>query len=272
MKNILKRVALALLTAILAVCLLSSCSGDKDENVISVAASSAPHAEILEQCKPLLAEQGITLDIKVMDDYVIPNTATESGDVDANYFQHQPYLDQFNEENGTHLVTVAKIHYEPYGIYTGTAKSLDALEDGAKIAVPNDATNEARALLLLEANGLIKVREGAGLTATKNDIIENPHNYDIVEMEAALVPNQRDEVALAVINGNYAISSGISISEALATEDAESEAAQTFANVLVVKEGNEENANVKALIDVLTSETIKEYISTTYGGAVVAIF
>lgn len=272
MKAILKRASLVLMAAVLAVSTLVSCTGNKDDNVITVAASSAPHAEILEQCKPILAEQGITLDIRVMDDYVIPNTATESGDVDANYFQHQPYLDQFNEENGTHLVTVVKVHYEPYGIYTGTAKSFDELKDGDKIAVPNDATNEARALLLLEANGLIKVREGAGLTATKNDIIENPHNYDIVEMEAALVPNQRDEVALAVINGNYAISSGINISEALATEDAASEAAQTFANVLVVKEGNEENANVKALIEALTSETIKEYITSTYGGAVVAIF
>lgn len=242
-----------------------------ETKTLTVAASSAPHAEILEQCKPILEKEGITLDIKVMDDYIIPNTSTESGDVDANYFQHTPYLEQFNEENGTHLVSVAKIHYEPYGIYTGTAKSFDELKEGDKVAVPNDATNEARALLLLEANGLIKLKEGVGLTATKNDIVENPKNLDIVEMEAALVPSQRDEAALAVINGNYAIANGISISEALATEDSESEAAQTFANIVVVKEGNEENELVKALVDALKSDEIKNFINEKYEGAVVPI-
>ncbi len=283
MKNTLKKVLAVGFAAALALSALTGCGnktvddtntdGDTktETKTLTVAASSAPHAEILEQCKPILEKEGITLDIKVMDDYIIPNTSTESGDVDANYFQHTPYLEQFNEENGTHLVSVAKIHYEPYGIYTGTAKSFDELKEGDKVAVPNDATNEARALLLLEANGLIKLKDGVGLTATKNDIVENPKNLDIVEMEAALVPSQRDEAALAVINGNYAIANGISISEALATEDSESEAAQTFANIVVVKEGNEENELVKALVDALKSDEIKNFINEKYEGAVVPI-
>lgn len=261
---------LALLTAALA---FTACTKDEGvENKISIAASSAPHAEILEQCKGILEAKGITLDIQVMDDYIMPNNATESGDVDANYFQHIPYLEQFNAENGTHLVLVSRVHYEPYGIYTGTKASLDALEDGDKVAVPNDATNEARALLLLEANGLITLKEDAGLTATKNDIVDNPKNLEIVELEAALIPGVRNEVAVAVINGNYAINSGISISEALATEDAQSEAAQTYANILVVREGNETNENILALAEALKSEEVKSFIETTYGGAVVPLF
>lgn len=253
---------------------LVACNNKTDDKVtvIKVAASSTPHAEILEQCKPILAEQGYELDIKVMGDYVIPNTSTESGDVDANYFQHQPYLDSFNENNGTHLVTVAKVHYEPYGVYAGTRASLADLEEGDKVAVDNDPTNEARALLLLDAAGVIKMKEGADLTATKNDIVENPLNLDIVEMEAALLPSQLDEVAVAVINGNYAIEAGLKIKDALATEDAQSTAAQTFANILVVKEGNENNDAIKALADALTSEAIRTFINEKYDGAVVPIF
>ena len=207
-----------------------------------------------------------------MDDYIIPNNATESGDVDANYFQHQPYLDQFNADNGTHLVSVAKIHYEPYAIYAGTASSLEDIKEGASIAVPNDATNEARALLLLEANGLIKLKDDAGLTATKSDIVENSLNIDIREMEAALIPSVLDEVAVAVINGNYAIQANLKVSESLAMEDPDSEAAQTYANVLVVKEGNENSEAVKALIEALTSDTIRDYINNTYDKAVLPIF
>ncbi len=267
MKKILSLIAAGLL------CLtaFTSC-GSSDDKTITVAASTAPHAEILEQCKSIMTEKGYTLEVQVMDDYVTPNVATDDGDVDANYFQHQPYLDQFNAEKGTKLVTVAKVHYEPYGIYAGTCASLDALEDGAVIAVPNDATNEARALLLLEANGLITLAEGAGLTATKNDITDNPKNLDIREMEAALLPTVLDEVAFAVINGNYAISAGLNVAEALAVEDAASEAAQTYANVLVVKEGNENLDKVKALVEALHSDAIRDYITTTYAGAVVPIF
>lgn len=271
----MKKLFTLILASLLVLSLFAGCAKNnsgESKTIITVAASTTPHAEILEQCKASLEAQGYTLDIKMMDDYVIPNTATEGGDVDANYFQHQPYLDQFNEENNTHLVTVAKIHYEPYGIYAGTTKTLADLPEGAKIAVPNDATNEARALQLLAAQGLITLRDGAGLTATKKDIIENIKNIDIIEMEAALLPSVLSEVNVAVINGNYAIGAGLKVSEALATEDAASEAAQTFANILVVKEGNENLEKITALKNALLSDTVKNFISSTYGGAVVAIF
>ncbi len=267
----MKKIVSLILAGVLALATFTACSSS-DDKTVTVAASTAPHAEILEQCKEAMAKKGYTLDIRVMDDYVTPNVATDDGDVDANYFQHQPYLDQFNAEKGTKLVTVAKVHYEPYGIYAGTCDSLEALPDGAVVAVPNDATNEARALLLLEANGLITLADGAGLTATKNDITDNPKNLDIREMEAALLPTVLDEVAFAVINGNYAISSGLKVADALAVEDAASEAAQTYANVLVVKEGNEALDKIKALVEVLQSDAVRTYINDTYAGAVVPIF
>lgn len=269
----MKKLASLILAAVLLIPGLASCgSSNADDKTITVAATSTPHAEILEVCKPLLEEKGYTLDIKVVSDYVTPNQFTEDGEVDANYFQHQPYLDSFNEENKTHLVSVAQIHYEPFAIYRGTVDSLAALPDGASIAVPNDTTNEARALQLLAAQGLITLKDGVGLTATKNDITDNPHNYDIKEMEAALLPTVLDEVAVAVINGNYALGAGLSSNDSLAAEDAASEAAQTFANVLVVKEGNENTEKTKALKEALLSDTVRDYITNTYGGAVVAIF
>ncbi|MDD6319592.1 MAG: MetQ/NlpA family ABC transporter substrate-binding protein [Oscillospiraceae bacterium] len=240
---------------------------------ITVAASPVPHAEILNVAKDILAKADITLEIKEFTDYVQPNLVTENGEVDANYFQHGPYLENFNAENGTHLVSVAAIHYEPFGLYPGKTKTLEELPEGAKIAVPNDTTNEARALQLLSAQGIITVKEGAGLTATKNDIIENPHNVEIVEMEAAQLPRTLADVDYAVINGNYAQEAGFSVGkDAIAVEDASSEAAQTYANILVVKEGNEENPAIKALAAALTSQAVKDYINATYDGAVVAIF
>ena len=270
----MKKIISLVLAAILCLSAVAfvSCDKKSDDNVIKVAASSTPHAEILEQCKAAMAEKGYTLEIEVMSDYVIPNTSVEDGEFDANYFQHQPYLDSFNENKGTHLVTVQKVHYEPYGLYAGTCKAIADLKDGDKIAVDNDPTNEARALLLLDAAGIIKMKEGADLTSTKNDIVENPLNLDIVEMEAALIPSELDEVALAVINGNYALEAGLKIAEALATEDAQSTAAQTFANILVVKEGNENNEAIKALAEVLTTDAIRDFINATYAGAVVPIF
>lgn len=249
----------------------ASCGDKKDEKTVTVAASSTPHALILEQCKEEMAKKGYNLVIKVMDDYITPNTATEDGEVDANYFQHTPYLREFNEENKTHLVSILKVHYEPYGIYAGTVNSLDAIPEGAKIAVPNDPTNEARALLLLEANGILTLKEGAGLSATKNDIVSNPKNVQILEMEAALIPGVRSEVAVAVINGNYAMQNNLKVSEALAVEDGSSEAAQTFANILVVKEGNENLDKIKALVEVLSDAKIAEYIKNTFDGSVVAL-
>ena len=240
---------------------------------LKVAASPTPHAEILNVAKDILAEQGITLEVVEFSDYVQPNLVTESGEVDANYFQHTPYLESFNEETGTHLVSVGAIHYEPFGIYPGKSNDLANIADGATIAVPNDTTNEARALQLLAAQGLITVRDGAGLTATVNDITENPHNLQIEEIEAAQLPRTVQDVDFAVINGNYAMEAGFSVGkDALATEDASSEAAQTYANVLVVKEGNENNPAIQALLKALQSDEVKNYIDQTYDGAVVAIF
>ena len=240
---------------------------------LKVAASPTPHAEILNVAKDILAEQGITLEVVEFSDYVQPNLVTESGEVDANYFQHTPYLESFNEENGTHLVSVGAIHYEPFGIYPGKSNDLANIADGATIAVPNDTTNEARALQLLAAQGLITVRDGAGLTATVNDITENPHNLQMEEIEAAQLPRTVQDVDFAVINGNYAMEAGFSVGkDALATEDASSEAAQTYANVLVVKEGNENNPAIQALLKALQSDEVKNYIDQTYDGAVVAIF
>ena len=237
-----------------------------------VGASPTPHAEILAQVKDILAEQGYALEIREFTDYVMPNTALEEGDLDANYFQHKPYMDEFNTGNGTHLVSVAAIHYEPMGIFAGKCDSLDAIPEGGSIAVPNDPTNEARALLLLEANGIITLKEGVGLNATKLDIDENPKGLEIQEVEAAQLCNMLPDVDVAVINGNYAIQGGLKVSDALAAETADSEAAQTFANIVAVKEGNENSEAVQALIDALQSETVRQYISDTYDGAVVAIF
>ena len=240
---------------------------------LKVAASPTPHAEILNVAKEILAEQGIDLEVVEFSDYVQPNLVTESGEVDANYFQHTPYLDSFNEENGTHLVSVGAVHYEPFGIYPGKSDDLANIADGATIAVPNDTTNEARALQLLAAQGLITVRDGAGLTATINDITDNPHNLQIKEIEAAQLPRTVQDVDFAVINGNYAMEAGFSVGkDALATEDASSEAAQTYANVLVVKEGRENDPAIQALYAALTGDKVKDYINSTYDGAVVPIF
>ncbi len=239
---------------------------------IKVGASITPHAEILNAVKDELAAQGYNLEVVEFTDYVLPNTALEQGDLDANYFQHGPYLDDFNAQNGTHLVAVAAIHYEPFGIYAGKTTSLEELADGATVAIPNDGTNEARALLLLEAQGLIKLNEGVTFTATKLDIAENPKNLDIQEIEAAQLPRSLQDVDLAVINGNYAIQAGLKVSDALAVEDKDSIAAETYANVLVVKEGNEDNEAVQALVEALHSDAIRDFITEEFDGAVVPAF
>ena len=245
-------------------------SADAEKGTIKVAASATPHAEILEEAKPILEKEGWDLEVTVFDDYVQPNLVVESGDFDANYFQHIPYLDNFNEEQGTHLVNAGGIHYEPFGIYPGTKKTLDDLEDGDSIAVPNDTTNEARALLLLQDNGVITLKDGAGLEATVKDIEENPKNIQIEELEAAQVSRVKDEVAFVVLNGNYALQAGYSVSkDSIAHETSDSEAAKTYVNIIAVKEGNEDNEAVKALVDVLKSDEIKDYINETYDGAVV---
>ena len=251
----------------------TAAAGETGElKTITVGASPAPHAEILAAAKEILKEKGYDLVIKEYTDYVQPNLALESGDLDANYFQHLPYLEQFNKERGTKLVSAAAIHYEPFGIYAGKTATLEELKDGATVAVPNDATNEARALLLLEAQGLIKLKEGAGLNATKNDIVTNDKKLDIKEIEAAQVPRSLKDVDIAVINGNYAIEAGLKVSDALAAEDSKSIAATTYGNVVAVKEGNEKNDAILALIDAITSDQVKQFIDEKYEGAVVPLF
>ena len=248
-------------------------SGDTaDSKVITVGATPAPHAEILEVAKEVLAEEGYTLEITEFDDYIMPNEAVEDGELDANYFQHITYMNQFNADNGYHLVSVGSIHYEPFGIYAGKTASLEELADGAQVAIPNDATNGGRALLLLEQEGLITLKEGAGITATVNDIVDNPKNLEIVELEARLLPDSLKDVDLAVINGNYAIDAGLKIADALAIESAEGEAATAYANVLTVKEGNEESEGVQALLAALESDEVKTFIEETYDSAVVPLF
>lgn len=242
----------------------------EEKGTITIAASDTPHSEILEEAKKILAEQGWTLEVTVFNDYVQPNLVVESGEFDANYFQHIPYLDSFNAEQGTHLVNAGGIHYEPFGIYPGTKTDLTSLEAGDVIAVPNDTTNEARALLLLQDNGIITLKEGAGLEATVNDIEENPYAIEIQELEAAQVSRVKDEVAFVVLNGNYALEAGFSVAkDAVAYEKSDSEAARTYVNVIAVKEGNEVNEGIIALVDVLKSDEIKEYINSTYDGAVI---
>ena len=240
---------------------------------VRVGASPAPHAEILQVAKEILAQADITLDIVEFTDYIQPNTATESGDIDANYFQHQDYLNTFNAENGTHLVSVAQIHYEPLGIYPGKTASFEELADGAQILVPNDTSNEARALQLLAAQGLIELAPDAGLTATKQDITANPKNLEIVEMEAAQLPRSLASADMAVINGNYATQAGFSsANDALAAESADSDAAQLYPNVLVVEEGRENDPAILAVAAALQSDAVRDFINETYGGAVVPLF
>ena len=277
----MKKFGAFLLAGVLAIGTLTGCgstdkkaegsTGSTDSKVIKGAASATPHAEILEEAKPLLEKEGYDLEVTVFDDYVQPNEVVDSGDFDANYFQHAPYMEQFNKEKGTKLVDAGDIHYEPFGIYPGTKKSLDEIADGDEIAVPNDTTNEARALLLLQDNGIIKLKDGAGLTATVNDIAENPHNIKIVELEAAQVARVTGETAFVVLNGNYALQAGYSVKkDALAYEAADSEAAKTYVNIIAVKDGNQDSDAIKALVKVLKSDDIKKFIDEKYDGAVIA--
>ena len=250
----------------------SNDAGSTGGKTVTVGATPAPHAAILEVAKKLMEADGYTLDIKEFDDYVTPNTSLEDGSLDANYFQHVTYMNDFNDERGAHLVNAAGIHYEPLGLYGGKTASLADLADGAKIAVPNDATNEARALLLLEQEGLIKLKEGVGVSATKSDAEENPHNFEFVEMEARLTPTVLQDVDMAVVNGNYAIDAGLKIADALAVESAEGDAAEAYVNVIAVKEGNENDEGIQELIKCLKSDEVKSFIEETYEGAVVPLF
>ena len=271
--------SLSIVGGLLAGCGSNAAAGKKADTdsaqeleVIKVGASITPHAEILRSVSDELEKQGYKLEVVEYNDYIIPNTALESGELDANYIQHLPYLEDFNKENGTDIVSVADIHYEPFGIYAGKSDSLENLKEGAVIAVPNDTTNEARALLLLQDQGLIKLKENAGLTATVKDIAENPKNFEIKELEAAQVPKALQDVDVAAINTNYALEANLKLSDALASEGADSLAAKTYANIIAVKEGNENAEKIKALIDAVKSEQVKKFIEDKYDGAVVPIF
>ena len=246
-------------------------SADAEKGTIKVAASATPHAEILEEAKPILEKEGWDLEVTVFDDYVQPNLATEQGEIQANYFQHQPYLDDFNAENKTSLVSVGKIHYEPFGIYAGKSSDLANIADGAQIAVPNDTTNEARALLLLQDNGIITLKDGAGLKATKQDIVENPHKVELLEVEAAQIPRSIDSVDFACMNGNYAIEAGFKPSDALVQEDPNSEAAQTYGNIVAVAEKDKDADWAKKLVEVLQSKKVADFINEKYEGGVIPL-
>ena len=253
----------------------AACGKKADSKTIKVGASITPHAEILREAAKILEKQGIKLEVVEYTDYVQPNTAVEDGSLDANYFQHTPYLNTFNAENKTHIVSVGAVHYEPFGIYAGKVKALADLPDGAKIGVPNDGSNETRALLLLQQEGFIKLKDGidASSNATKLDVVENPKNIDIVEMEAAQISKALSDLDFGVINGNYALQAGLNAGkDALAVEDASGSGAQTYANVLCVKEGREKDDAIQALFKALTSPEVKDFINKTYQGAVVPIF
>ena len=256
---------------------LSAC-GDKttddknaaasDDKVITVGASATPHAEILEQIKQALADEGYELKIVTYDDYVLPNQALADGTLDANYFQHKPYLDSFNAKNGTNLVSVGTIHYEPFGIYGNGVTDLKDLAKGATIIIPADDSNETRALFLLQQEGLIKLPDDA-------DAAKGVSTLDIVDVQADTVPAQRKNAAagsIAVINGNYALAAGLKISDALASEDANGAAAQTYANIIAVRAGDENSPKTQALLKALKTDAVKQYIADTYNGAVVASF
>mgnify|MGYP004640973471 FL=1 len=264
------------LALVLSLGALAACGSKKEDKVITVGASSTPHAEILEQVKKTLADEGYELKIVVYDDYVLPNTALADGEIDANYFQHTPYLNNFNAENGTDLVSVASIHYEPFGLYGNGVDSVADIPEGATIIVPADGSNETRALLLLQQEGIITLADGANATdgVTALDIVD-AKGYNVVPVQADTIPAQlanSDKGTLAVINGNYALQAGLNIADALATEDASGDAAQTYANIIAVKKGNENSDKIKALVAALETDAVKDYIANTYNGAVVAIF
>lgn len=278
----MKNTFLKITAGALALAMLAGCGGtggsaqdDNASSVITVGASPTPHAEILNAAKDAMAAKGYELQVQEFTDYVQPNIALSDGSLDANYFQHITYLENFNQNNGTDLANAGAIHYEPFGIYPGKAAALEDLQDGDEIVVPTDDTNETRALLLLEAQGLIKLREGIDptISATVIDIAENPKNLVIREIEAAQLARSLQDVALGVINGNYAIQAGLSVeNDAIAIEDKGSDSVQTYANVIAVRSGDENKESIKALIEVLTSDEIRDYINENYDGAVVPIF
>ena len=263
-----------IVTLLLVLLTLCACSGKQESNEkkIKVAASPTPHAEILAVAKEILAKEGWELEVVEFEDYVQPIEVVESGELDANYFAHVPYLNNYNDEHGTKQVVVGKVHYEPFGIYPGKKTALDQLEDGDEVLIPNDGTNETRALLLLQDNGILTLPDGVGADTivTVNDVVSYTVNIKIVEVEAAQIARSREDAALVILNGNYALAAGLNVSrDAIAYERSDSSAAKTYVNVLAVKEGNENNEGILALVKVLTSQEIVDFINKTYEGAVV---
>jgi D-methionine transport system substrate-binding protein len=265
----LQSLALGLLTA-LSLSLAGCAQNTIDDKTIVIAASPTPHALILEQTRTYLEAQGYTLEIREFDDYVVPNTVTQSGEVDANYFQHQPYLTQFNAANNTTLVSVLSVHFEPLGFYLGRASSTTSYQN-ARIGIANDSSNGARGLLLLAQVGIISVDTTKGLLVTKNDITANPHNITIVELDPAAIPTQLTDLDFGVINGNYALAAQVPSSKLIASEATQSLAATTYANILVVKEGNETKPAILALIAALEQASITTYINEEFNGVVVSL-
>ena len=284
----LKRLLALGFATVLTVGVLTSCGGSSDSGTtsgansaassatgetvtIKVGASITPHSEILEQAKPILAKEGVDLEIVEIEDTVTPNTGLVEGTLDANFFQHQPYLDDFNSENNTDLVSIGTVHYEPFGIYAGKTTDLADLPDGAVVAVPNNVTNEARALLLLEQEGILTLKEGVDIKATINDIEENPKNITFKEIDPSQLVRALPDVDIAVINGNYAIEGGLSVKDALAVESDQGVAAQTYANIVAVRKEDENNEALQKLVEVLQGDEIQQYINDTYDGSVVPI-
>lgn len=274
----MRKKLLAVLLAATTVLTFTACGANggasaagKGDGKITIAASITPHSEVLEEAKTILAKDGVTLDIIVTDDPVVPNTSLLEGSIEANFFQHQPYLDQFNEENKSDLVSIGATHYEPFAVYSKKITNLSELPDGAKVAVPNNVSNEARALLLLEQEGVIKLKDGAGITATVTDIAENPKNIEIIEIDPQQLVNSLPDVDAAVINGNYALAGGLSIKDSLAQEAADGLAAQTYKNIVVTNAANADDPDLLKLIEVLQGQEIQDYINANYAGAVVPV-
>ena len=271
----MKKILSLALVAVLLLAALCACGQKNDQNVIKVGASSTPHAEILEVVKEDLAAKGYTLDIVVYDDYILPNKGVTDGELDANYFQHTPYLNSYNATNKTDIVSAGLVHYEPFGIYGNDVTDLKALAAGATILIPADDSNETRALFLLQQEGLITLAEGSTVEkgVTILDIADNK-GYNVIHVQADTVPAvlANEANSLAVVNGNYALAAGLKIENALATEDASGDAAQLYANIIAVREGEENSAKTQALVNALLTESVKTYIADTYNGAVMAVF
>ena len=282
----IRTLAKAAIAAVLSTTLLAGCGtqnsasssamtttpGGQKEVVLKVGATPVPQGEILNFVKPMLAKEGIDLQVVTFNDYIQPNRALSSGEIDANYFQHIPYLNDYNKQNHTDLVPTVSVHFEPLALYPGKSKSLSNIPNGATIAVPNDTTNEARALLLLQSAGLIKLRNPSSLNETVQDIVSNPHHLQIQELDAAAIPRVKQDVNYAVINGNYAVEAGYKISDALVSEKADSLAAKTYANVVVVRKGDQNKPAIVALDKALQSNAVKQFIINHYHGSVIPVF